>query len=236
MEGMHDLGGKQGFGPVLSDTFSKKGRSSSGFNERWHGAVFTIINSLFANGAAANTDHFRHAVERIDPINYLSDGYYGRWLGAAETLLVEAGLLTQEEVNNRVLTNGHKLTEPIAARPSIQQEHFVTPKEGVQPTAQRPTLAAPIFGEGDRVIARSLGGGGHTRLPSYVRGIPGQIIAIHGAWVFPDTNAHGQGEDPKHLYTVRYMGEDLWGPQAEKSVVLNIDLFEPYLRLASSLK
>ena len=90
MEGIHDLGGKQGFGPVLSNTFSKKNRVSSGFNERWHGAVFTIIHSLFANGTAANTDHVRPSVARIDPINYLSEGYYGRWLGAAETLLVEA--------------------------------------------------------------------------------------------------------------------------------------------------
>ena len=109
MDGIHDLGGKQGFGHVELDASSKEGRHIHGFNERWHAAVFTIINSLFANGAAANTDHFRHSVERIDPINYLSDGYYGRWLGGAETMLVEAGLLTQDEVNNRVLNRGYEL-------------------------------------------------------------------------------------------------------------------------------
>ena len=236
MDGIHDLGGKQGFGPVVPEASSKPERHSRGFKERWHAVVFTIINSLFVKGAAANTDHFRHAVERIDPINYLSDGYYGRWLGAAETLLVEAGLLAPEEVNNRVLSKGHKLAEPLAARPAVKPQSSVPPKSDFQPTAQRSAVTAPIFSEGDWVIARSLGGTGHTRLPSYVREIPGQIIAIHGAWVFPDTNAHGQGEDPKHLYTVRYMGEDLWGPQAEKSVVLNIELFEPYLSPANSLR
>jgi nitrile hydratase len=232
MDGIHDLGGKQGFGNVELDASSIEKRHIHGFNERWHAAVFTIMNSLFAHGAAANTDHFRHSVERIDPINYLSDGYYGRWLGGAETMLVEAGLLTQDEVNNRVLSKGHKVAEPIAARPAEQSPTFAPRSGAYHPTAQREPLANPIFAVGDNVVAHSLGGTGHTRLPSYVRGISGQIIAAHGAWVFPDANAHGHGEAPKHLYTVRYKGADLWGPNAEEGVVLNIDLFEPYLELA----
>ena len=233
MDGIHDLGGKQGFGHVELDASSKEGRHIHGFNERWHAAVFTIINSLFANGAAANTDHFRHSVERIDPINYLSDGYYGRWLGGAETMLVEAGLLTQDEVNNRVLNKGYKLEAPVAARPLASPDVFPAEERNFQSTAQRPVAAPPRFSVGDKVIARSLGGSGHTRLPSYVRDIPGQVIAVHGAWVFPDANAHGKGEDPKHLYTVCYQGADLWGPSAEEGVMLNIDLFEPYLSDAS---
>ena len=233
MDGIHDLGGKQGFGHVELDASSKEGRHIHGFNERWHAAVFTIINSLFANGAAANTDHFRHSVERIDPINYLNDGYYGRWLGGAETMLVEAGLLSQDEVNNRVLNRGYALYETVAARPSAAPDKFSTQERNFQPTAQRLVATEPRFGLGDKVTARSLGGAGHTRLPSYVRDVPGQVVALHGAWVFPDTNAHGRGEDPKHLYTVRYQGADLWGPSAEDCVVLNIDLFEPYLSSAS---
>ena len=106
---------------------------------------------------------------------------------------------------------------------------FPGKERNFQPTAQRLPASAACFSVGDKVIARSLGGSGHTRLPSYVRDIPGEIIAVHGAWVFPDANAHGKGEDAKHLYTVRYQGADLWGPSAEAGVVLNIDLFEPYL-------
>ena len=142
MDGIHDLGGKQGFGHVELDASSKEGRHIHGFNERWHAAVFTIINSLFANGAAANTDHFRHSVERIDPINYLSDGYYGRWLGGAETMLVEAGLLTQDEVNNRVLNRGYELREPVAARPLASPDVFPTAERNFQPTSQRLTASA----------------------------------------------------------------------------------------------
>ena len=233
MDGIHDLGGKQGFGHVELDASSKEGRHIHGFNQRWHAAVFTIINSLFVNGAAANTDHFRHSVERIDPINYLSDGYYGRWLGGAETMLVEAGLLTQDEVNSRVLNRGYELHETVAARPSAAPDLFSAEERNFQPTAQRLVAIEPRFGLGDKVTARSLGGAGHTRLPNYVRDVPGQVVALDGAWVFPDANAHGKGEDPKHLYTVRYQGADLWGPNAESSVVLNIDLFEPYLSEAS---
>jgi hypothetical protein len=148
-------------------------------------------------------------------------------------MLVEAGLLTQEEVNNRVLNRGYELRETIAARPLATADTFPAEERNFQPTAQRLVAASPRFSVGDKVIALSLGGSGHTRLPSYVRDIPGQVIAVHGAWVFPDANAHGKGEDPKHLYTVCYQGADLWGPSAEEGVVLNIDLFEPYLSDAS---
>ena len=216
MDGIHDLGGKQGFGHVELDASSLEGRHIHGFNERWHAAVFTIINSLFANGAAANTDHFRHSVERIDPINYLSDGYYGRWLGGAETMLVEAGLLAQEEVNNRVLNRGYELRETIAARPLASPDVFHGKERNFQPTAQRLVAASPLFSVGVKVIARSLGGSGHTRLPSYVRDIPGQVIAVHGAWVFPDANAHGKGEDPKHLYTPCAIKAQIYGGPVRK--------------------
>ena len=51
----------------------------------------------------------------------------------------------------------------------------------------------------------------------------------HGAFVFPDTNAHGGGEDPQWLYTVRFDARELWGPQADPTVRVSTDAFEPYL-------
>ena len=85
MDGIHDLGGKQGFGAV--ETQAPK----DAFEARWQASVFAMVRELSAAGVTKNTDQFRHAIERIDPISYLSDGYYGRWLGGVETLLVEAG-------------------------------------------------------------------------------------------------------------------------------------------------
>jgi nitrile hydratase len=146
--------------------------------------------------------------------------------------LVEAGLITQQEINKRVLSKGHQLSESIAARPSDHPVRFPLREEPFPATTQRGIFTPAGFSLGDYVIAHSLGGSGHTRLPSYVRGIRGQVVSAHGAWVFPDANAHGEGESPKHLYTVCYQSRDLWGANAEAGVVLNIDLFEPYLTLA----
>ena len=61
------------------------------------------------------------------------------------------------------------------------------------------------------------------------RGRVGRVIDCHGGWVLPDSNAHGRGENPEHLYTVCFSGEELWGPSAEPATSVNIDLFESYL-------
>ena len=82
MDGIHDLGGKQGYGEV------DKSGSDEVFHGRWEAAVFAMAGAGSAAGAWFNVDKFRHAVERIDPKAYLDHGYYGRWLGGIETLLV----------------------------------------------------------------------------------------------------------------------------------------------------
>lgn len=73
---------------------------------------------------------------------------------------------------------------------------------------------------------------GHTRLPRYARGKVGVVEARHGCHVFPDTNAHGLGEEPQWLYTVRFDGTELWGDDAEAGVTVSIDAWEPYLESA----
>ena len=93
----------------------------------------------------------------------------------------------------------------------------------------RPLSTEPIFQIGDLVRACSVGANGHTRLPSYIRGCEGSIIAWHNGWVFPDSNAHGRGENPEHLYTVGFAGLEVWGEASEPGLVVHIDLFESYL-------
>lgn len=222
MDGIHDLGGKQGYGRVLDGETTDQ----VGFSEHWHALVFSMINTLHRTGTAPNVDYFRHAVERIDPVNYLDDGYYGRWLGAAETILVESGLITQQEVNERALAMGAAPGQRVAARPGTRAE-FAERSQAV--TSARPLPCKARFKQGDRVVTQGHGVAGHTRLPAYARGVSGQIVALHGGWVYPDDNAHGSGENPQHLYTVAFAAADLWGPTGEADVTVCLDLFEPYL-------
>lgn len=224
MDGIHDLGGKYGFGPVNTET------ETQAFAEHWQGAVFTIVNALFFNGVAHNADHFRHAIERIDPISYLNDGYYGRWLGGVETLLVEAGQVSQAEITQRAVALGAAPDARIAARPNPQPEQFED-SGAVQPggNAHRDVSAAPRFAVGQTVRTLTTPVSGHTRLPAYARGVPGEVVAWHGGWVYPDSNAHGQGEQPQHLYTVAFSGDELWGSAGDAGVEVCLDLFEPYL-------
>ena len=73
---------------------------------------------------------------------------------------------------------------------------------------------------------------GHTRLAAYARSKRGTIVHRHAAMVYPDDHAHGRGENPQYLYTVRFDGSELWGDAAEPGTVVLLDLFEPYLESA----
>lgn len=218
MDGVHDLGGKPGFGKV------DRTGDADVFHERWEASVFAMVNAAAAAGAFANTDQFRHAIERIDPAAYLEDGYYGRWLGGIETLLVESGLLSQADIDALAAELGANGNDRIAARPSSEPDVQQAP--ATAPKAFREVVAAPRFQVGDRVRTLAAGKPGHTRLPAYARDRVGEIIRVHGAWVYPDTNAHGQGEQPQHLYTVRFSSEVLW---QTPGFSVSLDLFEPYL-------
>ena len=99
------------------------------------------------------------------------------------------------------------------------------------PSNREPPGAAR-FATGDRVRTRNLNPPTHTRLPRYVRGKVGTVVLVHGAHVFPDANARGAGEDPQWLYTVRFAGRDLWGPDSDPTVSVSFDAFEPYLEPA----
>ncbi|XOV90239.1 MAG: nitrile hydratase subunit beta [Pseudomonadota bacterium] len=221
MDGIHDLGGKHGFGKVEREI------DEPAFHARWEASVFAISAVGPAAGAWNNSDRFRHGVERIDPVSYLADGYYGRWLGGMETLLVEAGAVTTEEITARALEMGAPPGARVAARPSSSPD----PQGPAPPApgAKRVASAPAAFAVGDAVVTSTLVKSGHTRLPAYARGKRGVIHASHNAWVFPDTNAHGLGEQPQYLYTVKFSGPELWGSGSDPSLAVYLDLFEPYL-------
>jgi nitrile hydratase subunit beta len=100
-------------------------------------------------------------------------------------------------------------------------------------SARAEVRTPPRFGPGDRVRARNLNPAGHTRLPRYVRGRSGVIERHHGGFVFADTRAHGLGDEPQHLYSVRFEARALWGAAAPAGDALYLDLWESYLEPAS---
>jgi nitrile hydratase len=186
-----------GFGPIAVEP------NEPVFHERWEGRVFAL--NLLAGGAGLfNIDETRHAIERLDPVEYLTAGYYGRWLSALERLLEEAGGIDAALAR----------TTPGAIY------------------ARREIAAKPGFRVGDAVLARNVHPPGHTRLPRYVRGRRGTVVRVQEAWVFPDTHAHGRGEHPQYVYAVRFSGRELWGESAEPNTAVHVDLFESYLERA----
>jgi nitrile hydratase len=221
MDGIHDLGGKHGFGSVSVE------RDEPAFHARWEASVFAMLGVAGAVGALRNSDQFRHAIERIDPAAYLTHGYYGRWLGGLETLLVESGVIERGELERRVRELGGDPGALVAARPARTPDAIGY--ASAQSHSQRPLVAGPKFGVGDQVRPVAHAVPGHTRLPAYARGRIGTVVALHGGWVYPDSNAHGRGENPQHLYTVAFDAAELWGVHAEPGMCVHLDLFEPYL-------
>ena len=176
MDGIHDLGGKHGFGPVIVD------KDEPVFHERWEASVVAMMNTAFQCGAFRNADQFRHSIERIDPVAYLSHTYYGRWLGGLETALVEAGFVNQAEISQRVKDMGGDEHDLVAARPS---ENPDPPSALSADTGNKREVKQPRFRVDQTVLASREVKPGHTRLPAYARGKTGIIILHHDGWVYP---------------------------------------------------
>jgi nitrile hydratase subunit beta len=210
MNGIHDMGGMHGFGKVGVEP------DEPVFHEPWQARVFGIIQSL----GGGNIDAGRHSIERLDPVSYLRNGYYGRWFAALERGLVGAGVLAQADIDSR-MTSASAATQAVPGRSPAWRP--------ATPNYIRKVEALPKFAAGQRVVTRNHQPATHTRLPAYGRCRRGVIVRVHPAMVYPDDNSLHRGENPQYLYTVRFEGAELWGDTAEPNTVVHIDLFEPYL-------
>jgi nitrile hydratase beta subunit len=212
------MGGMDGFGPVVREP------NEPIFHADWERRMYAMA-SLVMGAAQVNIDEFRHAIERIPPARYLASSYYERWIAAAETILVEHGIVTREEL----LAKEDSSVDPrqIANAVGTHGPSPVKDKRGSRPPRAR-------FARGDRVRARNLNPFGHTRLPRYVRGKAGVIARDWGVFVFPDTNAHHAGTKPQHCYSVSFEAPELWGKPASSRERLHIDLWEDYLEPIAS--
>ena len=222
MNGVHDMGGMHGFGPV------EREENEPPFHAPWEGRVAGMNRAAQAQGFY-NIDEFRHGIERMNPAQYLASSYYERWLATLERNLVEKGLISREELEAKVA----ELRERPDAQPPRREDPALAERIATRlrqrPNFRREGAAEPRFKVGDPVVTRNTHPTGHTRLPRYARGKRGVIARVHGVYVFPDTNAHGKGEQPQPLYSVRFDARELWGESAEPGQALYLDLWESYL-------
>lgn len=219
MNGVHDMGGMQDMGPVHRE------KNEPVFHARWEGRVFAIAFAMFA-WRKWNIDATRYEQEIIPPADYLRMSYYEKWLSYISGLLVKRELVTPAELKSgRPDAGSAKATPPMSA-------DTVSAIIARGNPVRRDVAVAARFTVGQRVRGRNINPTGHTRLPRYARGKLGTVERDHGVFVFPDTNAHFQGEKPQHLYSVRFAARELWGEQASARDAVYVNLWDDHLEPA----
>lgn len=218
MNGVHDMGGMHGFGPVEPET------DEPVFHATWEGRVLAMNRAMGYLGAWT-IDTARFSRESLPPHVYLASSYYRKWQLGLERLCVERGLIGEDE-----LAAGHALHPTVPVKRTLTASEVA--KTLFRGNYERPAPNAAKFEPGDRVRTRNINPPGHTRLPRYARGRTGTVTDIRGCQVFPDAAAAGRGEDPHWLYTVVFDARELWGDAADPAVRVSIDAWEPYLEAA----
>jgi nitrile hydratase beta subunit len=218
MNGVHDMGGMHGMGPIQYE------KNEPVFHERWE-AVTYALNRAMGAWRKWNIDASRHQIEILPPADYLRMSYYEKWHVRLVELLVKSGLVTRGEIES-----GQPAPGAPKATPALTVEMARAVNRGL-PSSHDPSVA-PRFKVGQRVRARNLNPPGHTRLPRYARGKAGRIMRDHGVHIFPDTNAHFLGEKRQHLYSVRFAARELWGEAASPRDSVHLDMWDDYLERA----
>ena len=216
MNGVHDMGGMDGFGKVEPEP------NEPVFHSEWESRVLAMVRAMGAAGAF-NIDTSRFYREALPPHVYLSSSYYKKWFLGLEDLLVDKGFIAAEDV-----AAGHAV-QP--AKPLKRGKFTVNDVERIMVRGKfgRTAPAPAKFKPGDRVRAKNIHPMTHTRLPRYVRGHVGVVELNHGTHVFPDTVSIDGTENPQWLYTVVFTSQELWGADADPTIKISIDAFEPYL-------
>jgi nitrile hydratase beta subunit len=206
MDGIHDLGGMSGFGPVAVE------RDEPTFHASWEALAFGLNILSITALRAYNADEYRHSIERMWPAHYLSASYYERTLTGVATLLVEKGIVSHDRLEE-LAGGAFPLAQPVA----------LVKADG------RRSAAKPRFEVGDRVCVRKIHPAGHTRVPRYVRGVCGEVLRITPPFSFPDAAAHGLPKRSEPTYHVLFRAEDLWAEDAGRGETVVVDLWETYL-------
>jgi nitrile hydratase len=215
MDGIHDLGGRQGFGRIEVNEPEEQ------FHESWEARVRCIVNAM-SRAPDWNIDWFRHCRELIDPVDYLTRPYFDQWIQTYCAMLINSGWASVEE-----LSSG-KAKDPML--------NLLAPVSAAEVRAEKPHAmrfdaaidTLPTFHPGALVRAKTHATIGHTRLPAYVRGRHGRVFDHHGAHVFPDDNARNE-KCYQHLYTVEFNAAELWPETTDVRDSIYLNLWESYL-------
>jgi nitrile hydratase len=219
MNGIHDLGGMHGFGPVSPEP------DEPVFHHEWERRAFALTLAAGFLGRW-NIDMGRFAREQMPPAAYLATTYYEHWLYGLERLLVERGLLTAGELGTM------RARGPAAGVTALGVDDVPRALRNRRAARMEDDLAAPRFKAGDRVRTKNLNPTSHTRLPRYARDKVGLVDRDHGVFIFADAHAASGRKVPQHCYSVRFEGAELWGADAGPRDAIYVDLFEPYLEPA----
>ena len=221
MNGVHDLGGMDGFGPVDVEA------NEPVFHQPWEGRVWGMMRQVRAlPGKPAG--RMRPVIESMEPARYLTASYYERFLHAVETAALEKGVVAREELADRVefLRSHPEAPLPRRVEPAAAAGMLGTLRTQAKPEADGPP---PRFKPGDPVAARNLNPQGHTRLPRYIRGKRGVIVRVNGWYRLQDDEVERLGPNPQTVYTVRFAGSEVWGPAAEPNLSVHLEMWEGYL-------
>jgi nitrile hydratase len=216
MNGVHDMGGMHGLGPIVHEP------NEPVFHEVWEGRAWGLQRAMgpWGRGRWGST---RFELESIPGAAYLRMSYYERWFTVLVNRLLRTGLITEAE-----LTSGK--ADPSRPKPEL----IDPPRRAGGGSARLDLPIRPAFRIGQQVRGRNIHPDGHTRLPRYVRGRRGRVIRDNGVFALQDTDAKGTslGGKPQHVYTVRFASQELWGAQASPRDSVSVDLWEDYLERA----
>lgn len=206
MDGIHDLGGREGFGPVVVEA------DEPVFHHDWERRAWGVTMATFVMGVS-NGGQFRHSMERMDPVHYLSSRYYEHWVTGVATRLVETGRVDLDDLEAR-------------AGGAVPRSRPEVPSKVV-------TFPAAEVAVGDRVRVRSWHPRGHTRCPQYVRGKVGTVVRVDPPASLPDLEAHTDERRAEPQACVRFDAADLWGEAAGAAGdAVHVDLWTSYLERA----
>ena len=218
MNGIHDMGGMQDMGPI------NYANNEPVFHERWEGRIYAMSFAVQATGKLRLG--LRPPMESIPPGEYLRMSYYERWITSITERIIASDLATAAEIRSG-RPDGGSVKANIALSPTDAVAAFLK-----IPATRRDLPIAARFKPGDTIRARNINPVTHTRLPRYARGKSGRIERDHGVFVFWDTSVYSKGENPQHLYSVRFSARELWGDSAGPKDAVYLDMFDDYLEPA----
>ncbi len=215
MNGPHDMGGMQCYGPVIPEP------NEPLFHASWERDALALTVAMGATGMW-NIDQSRSARESLPPLQYMSSSYYQIWLAGMEKLMLERGMVNGDE-----LASGEAKIAPVPVKQSPDRERMRAIL-AVGASAERPAVGIAQFSPGNQVRAVNRNPQGHTRLPHYIRGKAGTVENICGFHVFPEATALGR-QEAGWLYTIAFSAADLFG-QGDHTVL--VDCWEATLERA----